>query len=185
MAAGAPGAEFGGGERPAELLGDLREAPTLKMVQREERAFVGREVGEERFDFIGRGAGSRIGSGIGCVGRVVSFRGTVIAEPAAADRLASKIIAAGVGRDAEEPMHERLLLPPLGEAADHAKKSFLHEIIEIGLGADEAPEQSAHRRVVAQNQSLHCRAVARLRPGGALCIGIGRRTIRRNIRGGW
>lgn len=85
------------------------------------------------------------------------------------------VIAADVDRDASQPVDEGLVGPPFRERAENAQKSFLHEIVEFGRLAGEAPKQAGELGVMAAQEAVEGRAVACLRAGGERFVaGFGR-----------
>jgi len=162
LTTGAPGAQLGGGERPAELCRDLRETPALEVLERQERAVVGRELREHGFHLVGGRARRGICRRVDRVRHGPFFvltRG--LGLPPATHRLPAKVIAADIGRDPQQPVGERLLGSPVRQTTDHAEKRVLHEVVEIGARTGETPEQPADRRVMTLNEQFHRRAITR------------------------
>ena len=144
-------------------------------MQGEQSAFVGRELAEQRFDFIRGAASSRIATRIDGLGfGQVAGNGRRFNGPALAHDLAAKIIAAGVAGDAHEPVGEGLLAAPVGQTLDHPQERVLDEVIQIGARFDEAPQQSRDCRLVAFDKNFHGRAVAIFCATGEFGVGIGR-----------
>ena len=156
-----PRAQLGGRKGPTELVGDMRQAPAFEVMEREQGAFVGRKLGEDGFDFVGREARCWIGCGVDRfgLGHVVR-RSRWLDQPATSYGLAAKVIASGICGDAEQPVREGLLRTPPGQTTYHAEKRVLNEIIEVGLRADKAPKQAGHGGVVTFHENFHCRAVS-------------------------
>ena len=168
----APCSQFCRRDGPAELSGDMRKTPSFEVMEREEGAIVGRELTEEGFDFIRCAARGGITAGVdGLRLRQVAGCGRGFNRPTSAHDLPAEVVPSGIGGDSKQPMKERLITPPVGQSADHAKKRILDEIVEICACFDESPEQPGHCSLMALHENLHCHPVAI--PGSFRAVGVG------------
>lgn len=170
----APGSEFRGRERPAELFGNLRQPPALEMVKRKQRAVIRRELRQNYFHLVGRCASRRIRRWLDRLRQSSVVRPpTGFHQPASANSMAAKIIPSGVRRDTEQPADKGLLRRPARQPADHAQKCLLYQIVEIRGSPHEAPQQPRHRGLVPHHEFLHRRPITVARTRGQVRVGIG------------
>jgi hypothetical protein len=70
-------------------------------------------------------------------------------------------------------MAKGLTRAPTGDPPDHAEKGILHQVVEVGAGADEAPEQTTDRGLMAEDEFLECVPISGLRPAGQNLVDVG------------